>query len=429
MEDRLDPVLDDARAVEVSAILDGERARRNEQRLHASVAERAAGLATPVLTRSSVFQSFLIGGFEGSTHRRRDGRRLDLIAATQHDEHARADYAALARHGVRTVRDGLRWHLIETSPGRYDWSSFLPMLHAARETGTQVIWDLCHWGWPDDIDIWSPAFVDRFGAFATAAARLVKSETDAVPFYTPVNEISFWAWGGGSLGYINPMAEGRGHELKEVLVRAAIAGIDGVRASDPTARIVSAEPAIHVSPRSADPYDVQAADQYTASQFEALDFLSGRSHPELGGRPEYLDIIGLNYYLHNQWIDGDLPLALDHPDFRPLREILAEVHARYARPVFLAETGIEGDLRADWLRVIATEVAAAQQAGAQVEGICLYPVTDYPGWDDERHCPTGLLGYPDGMGIRPVYEPLAAEMAEHDAKLMRTPQTGLMRGR
>ena len=109
----------------------------------------------------------------------------------------------LSEHGIRTVRDGLRWHLIETSPGQYDWSSFLPMLRAARSTGTQVIWDLCHWGWPDDLDIWSPAFIDRFERFAGAVARIVKDETEGVPFYVPVNEISFWSWAGGSLGFIS----------------------------------------------------------------------------------------------------------------------------------------------------------------------------------------------------------------------------------
>ncbi len=36
------------------------------------------------------------------------------------------------------------------------------MLQAARDTGTQVIWDMMHYGWPDDLDVWSPAFVDRF---------------------------------------------------------------------------------------------------------------------------------------------------------------------------------------------------------------------------------------------------------------------------
>ena len=91
----------------------------------------------------------------------------------------------MAELDLRTVRDGLRWHLIEARPRDYDWSSFLPMLRAATAAGVQVVWDLCHYGWPDDIDIWSPEFVERFAAFAAAAARVVRDETDAVPFYCP----------------------------------------------------------------------------------------------------------------------------------------------------------------------------------------------------------------------------------------------------
>ncbi len=80
----------------------------------------------------SVFKSFFLGGFECSNHRRSDGRRLDLLAATGHDRWAAHDYAELHRHGLHAVRDGLRWHLIERQPGQYDWSSFLPMLQAAQ---------------------------------------------------------------------------------------------------------------------------------------------------------------------------------------------------------------------------------------------------------------------------------------------------------
>ena len=109
-----------------------------------------------------LFESYFLGGFECSTHRRRDGRRLDLIAATGHDRAVLLDYRAMLDHGIRTVRDGVRWHLIETAPGRYDWSSFLPMLRAAEEVGVQVVWDLCHYGWPDHLDIWRPAFIDGF---------------------------------------------------------------------------------------------------------------------------------------------------------------------------------------------------------------------------------------------------------------------------
>ena len=98
------------------------------------------------------FQSFWLGGFECSTHKRRDRRRLDVLAATGHDCRAGEDYRLLAAHGMRTVRDAVRWHLVEPRRGRYDWSSLLPMVRAARDTGTQAIWDLFHNGYPNWVD-------------------------------------------------------------------------------------------------------------------------------------------------------------------------------------------------------------------------------------------------------------------------------------
>jgi hypothetical protein len=47
------------------------------------------------LMSERLFHSFFIGEFECSTHRTRDGRRLDLIAATLHDRWAFEDYARL----------------------------------------------------------------------------------------------------------------------------------------------------------------------------------------------------------------------------------------------------------------------------------------------------------------------------------------------
>ncbi|HZA94210.1 MAG TPA: hypothetical protein VE420_16425, partial [Gemmatimonadales bacterium] len=97
------------------------------------------------LDSASAFGSFFLGGFECSSHRRRDGRRLDLLASTGHDRLAAQDYELLSQLGIRAVRDGLRWHLIERTPGDYEWDSFLPMLRAADTAGTRVIWDLCHY--------------------------------------------------------------------------------------------------------------------------------------------------------------------------------------------------------------------------------------------------------------------------------------------
>jgi hypothetical protein len=136
-----------------------------------------------VAFRPGLFRSFFLGGFECSTHRRADGRRLDLIAATRHDQLAGQDYRQLAEHGIRAARDGVRWHLVEAgAPGRYDWSSFLPMLRAAEAAGTQVAWDLCHYGWPDGLDVFSAAFVDRLARYAGAFARLHLEETGRRPW-------------------------------------------------------------------------------------------------------------------------------------------------------------------------------------------------------------------------------------------------------
>ncbi len=365
----------------------------------------------------SPFGSFFLGGFECSSHRRRDGRRLDLLESTRHDERAGEDYALLARHGIRAVRDGLRWHRVETAPGAYDWDSFRPMLRAAKAAGVSVIWDLCHYGWPDDIDIWSPDFVDRFARFAGAAAAVVRSESDAIPFYCPVNEMSFWAWAGGETGRFNPCAEGRGAELKRQLVRATIAAIEAVRAVDPRARFITAEPLINVEPGLGDEEHRRAAGIYHDSQFEALELLSGAREPELGGRPDYLDIVGLNYYPDNQWYYGGPTIPMGHHAYRPLSGLLAEAFARLQRPILLAETGAEGCGRAPWLHYVCSEVADAVADGVPVSGVCLYPIVDYPGWENQRICRVGLLSEPGPDGTRAVFAPLARELARQQAGL------------
>lgn len=150
------------------------------------------------------FRSFFMGGFECSSHRRKDGVRLDLIRGTGHDAHALSDYRACAARGLATVRDGLRWHRIEATSGVYDWSSWAPMVEAAAEAGVQVIWDMLHYGCPDYRDAAHPDFVTAFARFAAEAVRLHRSLTGAAALVCPINEISYFTWAVRT-GYFPPV--------------------------------------------------------------------------------------------------------------------------------------------------------------------------------------------------------------------------------
>lgn len=360
---------------------------------------------------SAVFGSFFLGGFECSTHRRPDGKRLDLTAGSGHDHSALEDYRQLTEAGLKTFRDGVRWHLVEKVPGHYDWSSLLALIRAAEEAQVQIIWDLMHYGWPDGLDIFSAEFVERFRRFAAAAAGVIQQECRHTPFYCPVNEISYFAWAGGDKALMNPFCLDQGDALKRQLVRASIAAIEAVRSVDAAARIVHAEPLVHVAPDDPECWEgVDRAATVHEWQYQAMDMLTGRMAPELGGKPDYVDVLGVNYYPDNQWLLSGNTIPMGHHRYRPMRELLQECYARYRRPLFLSETGAEGTARPAWLYYVVQETLAARRSGVKVEGLCLYPVLDYPGWLNDRICQTGLLGPLDQNAVRHFYKPLLDQL-------------------
>jgi len=335
-----------------------------------------------------LFRSFWMGGFECSTHLNSLGIRLDMTAALQHDIFCRDDYRRLRDVGIFSARDGLRWHLIDRA-GSFDWSSWIPMLNAARAENVQVIWDLFHYGWPDGLDIFAAEFVDRFARFCGEAARIHREHTDEIPFYSPMNEISFFTWA-ATRDLMYPYAWGHDGELKRQLIRAAIAGIESIRSVDSRARFISPEPLIHNVPPRTEPWNTGPALAQRNSQFEAWDMITGRAAPELGGAERYLDIVGLNFYAANEWeMPGGKKLhwdaGSDDPRWLPLHKLLAEVYTRYQRPFFIAETSHYGIGRAPWLREIAAEVRKTLENGVPLQGACLYPILDRFDWEDAAH--------------------------------------------
>lgn len=355
----------------------------------------------------------IMAGFECATQLRRDGRRHDFVHATSHDRLAERDYALLRDAGIRAARDGLRWHLVERRPGRYGWSSFENQQDGARRAGVTVAWDLLHYGWPRWLDPVGPDFVPRFAEFAAEAAQRIGPGGH----FTPVNEISFMAWGGGEVGYLAPFRRDCARELKRVFCRAAIEAARAIREADPAATIYTSEPLIHVVRAPDDARGRMGAAILRQAQHEATLTLLGQLHPELGGARELFDVVGLNYYPHNQFDSRRVMLAHDDTRRRPLHELLLEAQALYRKPLIVSETGAEGDLRAGWLAEVCAQIRLANRAGADVRGLCLYPILNHLGWDDDRYCEHGLFcGLSDE---RPVHGPLAAQLAREIGQPLR----------
>ena len=358
---------------------------------------------------AQTFASFFQAGFECSSHRRRDGVRLDLIRATGHDKHVLSDYRQCAELGLRTLRDGLRWHLIEKSPGKYDWSSWLPALEAAEQLDLQIIWDLFHYGSPDCVDQGGADFSQRFTDFALAALEVRQSVSRRPPVICPLNEINFLSWAIDE-GYFPPSGPMERGWFKRQLVQAGIAASRAIKRAWPDTTIVWAEPLIHIAPHNQRRPTVRAAERNLEGMYEAYDWITGKGEPELGGDPSLVDVIGLNFYPHNQWYFEGPTIPMGHHEYRPLADMLADVAERYGKPLFISETGAEGSGRPAWLHYVCDEVREAQRRGTDVRGICIYPVTAYPGWDNSRHCEVGLFSPIVSDGTRHVYAPLADEL-------------------
>jgi hypothetical protein len=360
---------------------------------------------------------FLHAGFESSSHLDCNRRRVDEIALTQHDLHVREDYRRLRALGIRVARDGVRWNLVDQR-GRLDFSSVLPFIEAAEAEQITVIWDLFHYGYPDDLDPFQPEFIGRFAEYCYAFARLLAKRGTQIPLYTPVNEISFFAWAATDGGLFAPGRPGWGNELKRILVRTAIAGMDALMAVDPRARFVHCDPLNRVVAPTDAPH-LHGEAEYFNYHFvhESWDFLAGVKEPELGGKPRYLDVVGVNYYGINQW-EHQRPgcvLAPEDPRRASFAEMLRQLHDRYNRPIIVSETASQGDLRPHWVRDIGDQCLRAIEMGVDLHGLCLYPIIDMFEWH-EWETPTRMglwdLLPADAAGLleRRVHEPTLREV-------------------
>jgi UDP-galactopyranose mutase len=379
------------------------------------------------LRDEALFASFWMGGYDGADQ---VNGADDAIDITQHHRLAAADYARLADFGIRTVRESIDWRVVDR-PGGFDFASLETRARAARAEGLQVVWTLCHYGWPQGLDVFRPDFIDRFARYATAVANYLGEFSAARPVYAPINELSFLSWAACEAGrrQFDSRLRNCSHELRRQLVRAAIAACDAIWEVDPRARMLHTDPLIHVAAPAEHPELASEAARQCEFQFQGWDMLGGMIEPELGGHPRYLDLVGVNYYQGNQWdlaTGRTLNWRLDDPRRVSLASLLDNVHRRYRRPIIIAETGHVGVGRAAWLRDVAEDVRAACRQGVPVEGICLYPIIDRPDWDNADQWHSSGLWDLEPLGNGELRRHLDQDFAAalHDLQRDRPEQSG-----
>ncbi len=366
------------------------------------------------MLQEPLFKSYFMGGFECADHINRHGVRVNLLKETQHDQRTEEDFRLLQELDIKTVREGICWSEVEKTPYKYDFSEVLQRMQAAQNLGMQVIWDLIHFGYPDGLWPTHPQFETRFVSLCRAFAEFYRHNCSEPLLVVPVNEISFLSWYSGEDRGTVPYAIHNGWDIKYHLCKAAISGIEVLKEVLPDCRIVMVEPLVKIHCNGDEPEHLMRKNEY---QFEAMDIIGGRLCPELRGKEEYLEILGFNYYWNCQWKGEGESLCWPHPERTPLHVLLKSAYERYGKPMFLSETGHFGDGRGIWLEEVAAECRLALEQGVDFHGICLYPVTDRPDWDDlQNYHNSGIFDF-DLAGNRIPNEEYVAAILKHQDEL------------
>jgi beta-glucosidase/6-phospho-beta-glucosidase/beta-galactosidase len=359
--------------------------------------------------RPGIFPTFFLSGFECSSFLWKHGPRRNLVVETQHDRHAAEDYRILNKLGIAVAREGIPWPLADRG-GSYDFSLIDPYIEAMNASKITPVWDLCHYGYPDDLDPFTDAFTQRFADYCRAAAEYVVPKVKGPHFFTPINEITFFSFCAGEWGWAAPYRCTREDRmrLRLALCKAAIAGVKAIREVDPDARMIHIDPLVRVVAPRDRPDQIEAARHETeVDTFLAWDVIAGREHPEFGGSPEILDIVGANNYSFGQmeYREHGPHAALPPGDDRiaPLCDMLQTVWERYRRPMIIGETSGMGDGRADWLKDVMCESLAAVDRGMDLQGVCLFPAVDMPDWHTGEWLHNGICDLvEDGENLKRV---------------------------
>lgn len=335
--------------------------------------------------------------------------RVDELALTGHYERWREDLALVSDMGLKFLRYGFPYHLVNPSRGVYNWDFCDAVMNEMRTLGITPILDVCHFGLPDWLgnSFQNPDFPREFAEYA----RAVAGRYPWVRYWTPVNEIFVTAKFSALFGWWN---EAKGDDTSYVtatkhLVQASLLAQKEITKIQPQAVFIHSESSERTHTVCGCPPTRERARWENQSRFLALDLLYG--HQVRAEVYEYLlqngvsredyhwfmengtcarCVMGNDYYVSNERMlkhDG----SVQHVgEMWGWYGVTREYYDRYHLPLMHTETNLrEEDGSVAWLWKQWQGLLKMRDEGIPVIGFTWYSLLDQVDWDTALREPNG----------------------------------------
>lgn len=355
-------------------------------------------------------------GIECSAPTIEGGRwRIDELAETGHYKRWREDLDLVREVGLKFLRYGPPFHLINFAEDQYDWAFTDDVFARMEEIGIIPIVDLCHFGVPDWLENFqNTSFPEAFAKYARAFAERYQW----IKFYTPVNEMYVTSRMSALDGVWNEeLRTERGFvtAIRNV-ARASVLAMQAILYVKPDAVFVNSESSEFHQPCCPDPDIQRTADFENQRRFIALDLLYGVPvrddiHSYLidngmtAGEYDWFmtrdaarrAILGVDYYEWNEKVvnsDGRLEML---GELFGWYVITMQYYNRYKRLVMHTETNTaDADAAPNWLWRQWHNVQLIRKDGVPVVGFTWYSLLDQIDWNIGLRQPVGNV-FPVGL--------------------------------
>jgi beta-glucosidase len=340
-------------------------------------------------------------------HQARPGlRALDEYLLTQHYEFWQEDLDRAAENGIKVLRWGIPWHIVQPAPNRWDWSWTDQVLdYMVNVRGIIPILDLMHYGTPAWIEnsFINASYPLRVAEFTREVVSRYKS---LIRYYTPFNEPMVNVEWAGQRGDWPPYLEGHDGAVK--LTLAIAKGITqivrAIKDELPDAVTVQVEALWRFS--SSQPELQHQIAIRNQRQYLCFDLTTGRmdenhllynylvehgvSEYEMENLRSYsisYDIFGANFYpwsysqvyLRN---NGLMNRLTHNVNGRVITEVLSDAYSRYGIPIMVTETSALRDVggRALWMDETIEAVRNLRKQGLPIVGYTWFPFFSMISW-------------------------------------------------